>query len=185
MPMAKIILCQICAVEIPAKQDGAGRRGTYCSQNCRRQSEGFLSAKRANKARRRAIRKGTDRTDRFDPYQIFVRDRWFCQLCGVKTPEPLRGQMVWNSPELDHIVPLAKGGTHTWDNVQCACRQCNGQKGAKPLGQPRLRLTHLDPIIKAVVGTQWHAPKIEIAAALTYPRAYSDEIFNWHGVWRS
>jgi 5-methylcytosine-specific restriction endonuclease McrA len=36
---------------------------------------------------------------------------------------------------LDHIVPLAKGGTHTWNNVQCTCRRCNAGKAAKVIGQ--------------------------------------------------
>ena len=31
-------------------------------------------------------------------------------------------------PTLDHIIPLAKGGTHTWNNVQCACAMCNSEK---------------------------------------------------------
>jgi 5-methylcytosine-specific restriction endonuclease McrA len=33
---------------------------------------------------------------------------------------------------LDHIVPLALGGSHTDDNVQLLCRSCNSRKSAKP-----------------------------------------------------
>lgn len=29
---------------------------------------------------------------------------------------------------LDHIIPLSKGGTHTWDNVQLAHMSCNAGK---------------------------------------------------------
>lgn len=30
---------------------------------------------------------------------------------------------------IDHIRPLSKGGTHTWDNVQLAHLKCNIKKG--------------------------------------------------------
>jgi len=32
-------------------------------------------------------------------------------------------------PELDHIVPLSKGGAHAVDNFQLLCRSCNSSKG--------------------------------------------------------
>ena len=34
-------------------------------------------------------------------------------------------------PSIDHIVPLSKGGSHTWDNVQLAHKQCNSIKSNK------------------------------------------------------
>ncbi|WP_415869521.1 HNH endonuclease [Burkholderia ubonensis] len=33
------------------------------------------------------------------------------------------------------MVPLAMGGAHLPENVQCACRKCNGEKGASARGQ--------------------------------------------------
>lgn len=45
-----------------------------------------------------------------------------CPLCQVKmTDEPHRP----NSKELDHIVPVTQGGTHTHGNVRVICRRCN------------------------------------------------------------
>ena len=35
--------------------------------------------------------------------------------------------------QMDHMIPLAAGGTHTKDNVVPACRECNQRKGARPL----------------------------------------------------
>ena len=69
------------------------------------------------------------------PIEVFERDNWRCHICHIKTPKELRGTFEPNAPELDHIVTLAEGGSHTYGNVACACRACNGKKGAKSLGQ--------------------------------------------------
>src|SRR5690606_9395543 len=34
-------------------------------------------------------------------------------------------QQVGPRQKLDHIIPLSKRGTHTYDNVQLLCRRCN------------------------------------------------------------
>lgn len=60
--------------------------------------------------------------------KIFKRDNWHCQICGKATPEKNRGKRYTNSPELDHRIPMSKGGGHLYSNVQCACRRCNGLK---------------------------------------------------------
>jgi hypothetical protein len=45
-----------------------------------------------------------------------------CPLCGIAMTSKL-GQP--NSKHLDHVVPLAIGGTHTHGNVRIVCRTCN------------------------------------------------------------
>jgi len=67
--------------------------------------------------------------ERIDPIKIFKRDNWKCKLCDIDTPRTLRGTIEDNAPELDHIMPLALGGSHTANNVQCLCRKCNCDKG--------------------------------------------------------
>ena len=88
----------------------------------------------------RAKRKGSPYVYGIKPEQVFKRDHWRCQLCGCKTPQRLRGKNQPTSPEVDHIIPIARGGGHTWDNVQCACRKCNIDKRAVIRGQFRLDL---------------------------------------------
>lgn len=43
-----------------------------------------------------------------------------CYLCGQITPKKLR--------TADHVIPLARGGTHTADNLKMACWSCNSSK---------------------------------------------------------
>ena len=86
---------------------------------------------RAQKATHRALRKAKERAARVesvDPFKVFARDGWRCKICGVATPRERRGTYEPDAPELDHVVPLAKGGEHSYANTQCACRQCNGMK---------------------------------------------------------
>lgn len=43
-----------------------------------------------------------------------------CYYCGAKKE---RDELT-----MDHLVPLARGGRSTRDNLVCACRQCNSRK---------------------------------------------------------
>lgn len=127
-----------------SKAKGLGERSRKCVQcheqrkaehrAAARKTENRKRHKRIYKSRRRAIERGIH-ADRIDPLKVFARDKWTCHLCGIKTPERLRGTYEPRAPELDHVVPLAAGGTHTWGNVKCSCRQCNGMKSDKAMGQ--------------------------------------------------
>lgn len=58
--------------------------------------------------------------------QILARDGYVCQYCGAslqKEPNLLL--------EVDHIIPVSKGGITTVDNLQTLCWRCNRKKGSK------------------------------------------------------
>lgn len=61
---------------------------------------------------------------------LYKRDKGICQLCGKPTdPEDIKdGHISRMYPTIDHIMPLSKGGAHTWDNVQLAHMSCNAGK---------------------------------------------------------
>lgn len=115
--------CKECG-EMFTPEYGDKRRG-YCSKQC-----GDKHGRRIARATRRGRIREAGAIDSIDPIEVFERSKWKCYICGRKTPRELRGAIVDRAPELDHIIPLAKGGTHTYGNVACACRKCNQEKGS-------------------------------------------------------
>ncbi len=69
---------------------------------------------------------------RFSRINIFARDGFICQYCGLR---PARSEL-----NLDHVVPRSRGGKTTWENVVCSCLDCNRRKGGRTPEQARLRL---------------------------------------------
>src|SRR5574343_918997 len=79
---------------------------------------------------KRKARKAAVAYEDIDRAALFERDGWRCRLCGV----PVDREAKWPAPgfaTLDHIVPLAKGGSHTAANLQTAHLKCNVSKGAR------------------------------------------------------
>ena len=62
---------------------------------------------------------------------LYKRNMGVCYLCGEKcdySDYVIRNGTVicgdWYS-SIDHIVPVSKGGEHSWKNVKLAHRRCN------------------------------------------------------------
>lgn len=73
-------------------------------------------------------RKSTGKRLRFE---VFKRDGFACQYCGAQPPDVL---LV-----VDHVVPVAKDGDNSPDNLITACEPCNQGKSDRPLGEKRPR----------------------------------------------
>ena len=52
-------------------------------------------------------------------FEIFERDGYCCKKCGSR-----------DNLEIDHIIPISKGGKSTYDNLQTLCHNCNYNKGS-------------------------------------------------------
>jgi hypothetical protein len=120
--------CDECGVDYCPRD----KRQSYCSLAC----SGKAFHRITTRVRRARVAKVE--VEKVDPIRVFERDGWKCQLCGIKTPKQLRGSRANNAPELDHIMPISKGGSHSYTNTQCSCHKCNHAKGSKPLGQTLL-----------------------------------------------
>jgi 5-methylcytosine-specific restriction endonuclease McrA len=66
---------------------------------------------------------------------LYKRDHGICYICNEKcnphdrVVDSTGGSVGPDYPTIDHIVPLARGGKHAWDNVKLAHHQCNSLKG--------------------------------------------------------
>ena len=85
----------------------------------------LIEAKHRHK--RRAQKRGV-LYEIFDPQEVFERDGWRCQHCHKKVQWLNKSPHSLLYPNLDHIVPLSKGGEHTRRNTQLLCRECNSKK---------------------------------------------------------
>lgn len=75
-----------------------------------------------------------------DPRVVFDRDKGICGIC-LKDVDPAS---KW---EVDHVMPISRGGAHSYSNVQLAHRKCNRAKSASlPDGQSTRRLHAGDPL---------------------------------------
>ena len=140
---AKQCKCKNCSLHF-TQESHLGMPKQYCFicnriislERDRRERRVFRSKRRAN------IR--NTKTENIDPFRIFDEYNWHCYICGVETPKDKRGTYEPNAPELDHIIPLAKGGTHMKDNLACCCRECNHKKSDQ-IPQGVVRVQSLSP----------------------------------------
>lgn len=51
---------------------------------------------------------------------IYQKYNGHCAICGRS--------VKFKESTIDHIIPIAKGGTNYMDNLQLACDECNGVK---------------------------------------------------------
>lgn len=75
--------------------------------------------------KRRAI---YEQGDMIDHLTLFELHAWTCFVCKEQINKFLRFPNFM-AATVEHIIPLAKGGTHTWDNVAPAHAKCNFSKG--------------------------------------------------------
>lgn len=63
---------------------------------------------------------------------ILRRDGYKCVYCG-------RGDLPLT---VDHVLPKARGGTDSWENLVCACTVCNNKKGDRTPQEANMHLSH-------------------------------------------
>lgn len=110
--------CLHCGVEMLRSMRAEAR---FCSEKCN-------SA--AHSLKRGHGRLGPGRRRDIERAYIIERDGGRCHACGKKCrPDEIH---------LDHLVPLARGGTHALENIAVACARCNVSR--RHCGESQLRL---------------------------------------------
>lgn len=77
---------------------------------------------------RRAAWKRASITEPVNLEAIMVEHGMVCHICGWDIPSV-------DVLDFDHVHPLARGGTHTADNIAPAHSTCNRWKGARLMGE--------------------------------------------------
>ena len=85
---------------------------------------------------------------------IYARDRYICQYCGLKFDA--------KRLTLDHIIPESRGGPFSWHNLVACCVPCNRKKADKTpeesgmvlLHKPRPMTIHTSRYILRLVGME-------------------------------
>ena len=90
----------------------------YCN-DCDNRIDQHYKNKEAQPWEKRARRYAV-KTEKIDREFIIKRDKSTCHICGKK--------VAFSKIELDHIIPISKGGEHTQANVAVAHKKCNRQK---------------------------------------------------------
>jgi 5-methylcytosine-specific restriction endonuclease McrA len=72
---------------------------------------------------------------KYSKQNIFARDRWTCQYCGVEKET--------SELTIDHVVPKSQGGKTEWGNVVSACKACNAKKADRTPQESSMRLRHV------------------------------------------
>lgn len=127
----KRIACDECGKEFYM---GKGKY-KYCSKACQNKRYNRLhELNRRNKLKQNGT---VDNNITID--KLMIRDNGICYICGkdcdkndftINNDAFITGK---GYPTIDHVIPVSKGGTHTWDNVKLSHMKCNSQKRDKSL----------------------------------------------------
>jgi 5-methylcytosine-specific restriction endonuclease McrA len=77
----------------------------------------------------------SSREVRFSRANIYQRDKYICQYCGVRCSA--------DDLTFDHIIPQVQGGQATWENIVTACLSCNNRKGGRTPREAGMRLIRM------------------------------------------
>jgi 5-methylcytosine-specific restriction endonuclease McrA len=105
------------------------------------------------------------RVHRFSRMGVFVRDGFRCQYCAESRPH--------GGLNLDHVVPRARGGVTSWENVVAACYACNTKKGGRTPEEAGMRLLRapVQPSGFRATASLWIARSID-----SVPRHWRDYV---------
>ncbi|MDY2802632.1 MAG: HNH endonuclease [Limosilactobacillus sp.] len=118
-------VCSVCGKEFDTYQ----KNQKTCSIECRKKRRNYKQDRRINK---------DNLVDKdITLATLYKRDKGICYICnGLCNWNDMKNSKGYKTvgktyPTIDHVIPLARGGTHSWDNVRLAHKYCNSIKSAK------------------------------------------------------
>lgn len=67
---------------------------------------------------------------KFNRKNVLRRDGYRCQYCG----------RISTDLTIDHVLPIALGGKHSWENVVACCHECNNKKADRTPAEAKMTL---------------------------------------------
>ena len=123
-------ICKECGNEFETDHD----KTLYCSSTCSNRSKRKRYA--LSKDRRLSLNGKIDYS--ISLKKLYKRDKGICYICGKEcNPKDIKitdeGYYIAGEdyPSIDHVMPIAKGGKHSWNNIKLAHRHCNAVKNDK------------------------------------------------------
>lgn len=140
----EVSVCKVCGRNYTLREymESIGtkyyRNSGYCSVECRdvhtKERIKISHKGRRDSHRYRAKKYGCEYDPSVTLEKLIERDGLRCKICGeMCDPDDYSWSEYTGplSPSIDHIIPMAKGGGHIWNNVQVAHVICNSNKGDK------------------------------------------------------
>ena len=136
--LVNILAYEHVCTECGSRFRSANSSQLYCSEKCRKRARWKRREKSLGSHGshvKRAKRYGVEYDRSITLNKLIKRDGMTCYICGKTCTKDDRrwGTFGPDYPTIDHVIPLCKGGTHTWDNVRIACGECNDKKGGSLL----------------------------------------------------
>ncbi len=121
-------VCELCGAQFKKKTENQ----KFCTAKCQK-----TACWRRNDPLRNKRFKGAIIDKDITLHKLYRLSGGVCYLCGGKcdwsdtviTNGKRRSKSSY--PSIDHVVPLSKGGEHSWNNVRLAHLGCNSSKGAR------------------------------------------------------
>jgi len=135
--------CKHCNIKFGIKKSHDGKQGTYCSQLCmaedyklKMNGEGNPNYKHGksytkeyfnfNNDKRRMNPRQDDQSHSFnDLFDLYFEQQALCYWCFD----------TLTTYEVDHVIPISRGGSNCKQNIVLACRSCNRQKHNKLISE--------------------------------------------------
>ncbi|MDP3275119.1 MAG: HNH endonuclease [Deltaproteobacteria bacterium] len=100
--------------------------------------------------------RGRARGVKFCRGNVYRRDEFTCQYCGLRPGLALL--------TFDHVVPRSRGGLTDWTNIVTACVKCNARKADRraedvglTLSRPPMRPAYMPPVCaRDAQHDSWH-----------------------------
>lgn len=116
--------CELCGCEIDRRRHKSKRTCAPCGKARRVESRRNIRDKHELNRKQRMESQFVEHVSRA---KVFRRDRYKCWIClGPCKRKYIAGDMA--SPTLDHVVPVSKGGLHSYKNCRTAHAICNSLK---------------------------------------------------------